>query len=160
MTDWVVSALLALLLTVLAANARAAGAALDSVAEADGCATVAVASTTPAEVGVVAASTVAGCVEFDSDLAGGDVDCWASGAGVGVLGVVGSGTTTGTVGALDGPGVSAPVVPSSGSVLTGAAAAVDPPGSVAAVCAPPLLLMVTPDATWVVDDVVPDVAVG
>jgi hypothetical protein len=50
------------------------------------------------------------------------------------------------VGSLDGAGVSAPVVPSSGSVLTGAAA-VDPSGSVAVVCAPPLLLMVTLDAT-------------
>jgi hypothetical protein len=31
------------------------------------------------------------------------------------------------------------------------------PDSVVPECAPPLLLMVTPDETWVVDDVVPDV---
>jgi hypothetical protein len=34
---------------------------------------------------------------------------------------------------------------------------VDVPDSVVPDCAPPLLLMVTPDETWVVDDVVPDV---
>jgi hypothetical protein len=45
------------------------------------------------------------------------------------------------------------MVPSSGSGAGG----VDACASVVLVCAPPLLLMVTPDATWVLDDVVPDV---
>ncbi|MFC7672783.1 hypothetical protein ACFQWH_06860 [Mycolicibacterium sp. GCM10028919] len=47
------------------------------------------------------------------------------------------------------------MVPSSGSGAGG----VDACASVVLVCAPPLLLMVTPDATWVLDDVVPDVDV-
>jgi hypothetical protein len=84
--------------------------------------------------------TVAECVEFDSFLAGVDVSCSDSGADVagGVLGTVGSGTTTGTVGSLDG------------------AVLVDELGSVVPVCAPPLLLTVTPGATSALDDVAPD----
>jgi hypothetical protein len=37
--------------------------------------------------------------------------------------------------------------------------AVDPCDSVVLACAPPLLPMVTPDDTWVLEDVVPDVFV-
>ena len=131
------------------ANACAAGTALDSVADADGCATVAAAATTPTEAGAVAALTVTGCVEFDSFLAGVDAVCSGSGADVagGVLGAVGSGTTTGTVDSLDGAGVSTPLV------------LVDELGSVVLVCAPPLLLTVTPGATSALDDVAPDVCV-
>ena len=77
-TVWFVSALLA----VSTSNACAVGAALDSVTVADGCATVATSSITPTEVGVVAALTAAECVEFDSGLAGVDVVCSVSGAGV------------------------------------------------------------------------------
>jgi hypothetical protein len=137
------------LLAVVTFNACAVGAALDSVSVADGCAAVA-AATTAAEVGAVAAATVAGCVEFDSFLAGVDVGCSGSGADVagGVLGAVGSGTTTGTVGSLDGAGGSTPLV------------LVDELGSVVLVCAPPLLLTVTPGATWSVDDVALVVVVG
>ncbi|MBP1819613.1 hypothetical protein [Mycobacterium sp. OAE908] len=40
------------------------------------------------------------------------------------------------------------------------AGGVDAAGSVVLVCAPPLLLTVTPGPTWVVDDVVPDVDVA
>ncbi|WP_319456489.1 MULTISPECIES: hypothetical protein [unclassified Mycobacterium] len=88
---------------MLTFNACAVGAALDSVSFADGCAAVA-AATTPGEGSVlVAAVTVAECVEFDSFLAGVDVGCSGSGADVagGVLDAVGSGTPTGTVGSLD-----------------------------------------------------------
>jgi hypothetical protein len=138
-TVWDVSALLA----VVTFNACAAGTALDSESFADGCATVA-AATTSAEAGVVAALTVAGCVEFDSFLAGVDVGCSGSGADVagGVLGAVGSGTTTGTVGSLDGAGGSTPLV------------LVDELDCVVLVCAPPLLLTVTPGATSALVDVV------
>jgi hypothetical protein len=81
---WVVSALLA----VLTVNACAVGAALDSVTVVDDFATVAPTSATPTEGGVVVALTVAECVEFDLGLAGVDVVCSVSGAGVagGVLG--------------------------------------------------------------------------
>jgi hypothetical protein len=77
-TVWVVSALLA----ALTVNACAVGTALDSVTVADGCATVTTTSTTPTEVGVVVALTVAECVEIDSVLAGVDVVRSVSGAGV------------------------------------------------------------------------------
>ena len=82
-TVWVVSALLA----VFTVNACAVGAALDSVTDADGFATVETTSATPAEVGAVAALTVADSVESDPVLAG-DVVCSASGVVVagGVLG--------------------------------------------------------------------------
>jgi hypothetical protein len=72
---WVVTALREV-------NTCAVGAALDSVTVADGSASVASASTTPTAVGVVAALTVAECVEFDSGLAGVDGNCSVSGAGV------------------------------------------------------------------------------
>jgi hypothetical protein len=61
------------------------------VTEADGCATVASASTTPLVAGVVdavvdddgvVALTVAECVEFDSGSTGVDVVCSVAGAGV------------------------------------------------------------------------------
>jgi hypothetical protein len=125
-------------------NACAVGTAFGSVSDADGGATAA-AATAPAEVGVVAALTATGCVAFDSFLAGADVGCSGAGADVagGVLGAVGSGITTGTVGSLDGGG-STPLV------------LVDELGSVVLVCAPPLLLTVTPGATSALEDVAPD----
>jgi hypothetical protein len=52
------------------------------VTVADGCATVATTSTTPTEDGVVGTLTVAECAELDSVLAGVDVVCSVSGAGV------------------------------------------------------------------------------
>ncbi|MFL6081767.1 MAG: hypothetical protein ACJ74F_00870 [Mycobacterium sp.] len=69
-------------LAVLVLNACAVGPALDSVTLADGFARIPWTSTTPTEVGVVAALTVAECVEFDSVLAGVDAGCSVSGAGV------------------------------------------------------------------------------
>ena len=74
---------------------------------------------------VVAALTVAVCLEFDSVFAGVVFG--------GVLGCVGS-TVSPVVGSLDFGSVSTPLV-----------------------CAPPLLLTVTPEPTSVLDDVVPDV---
>jgi hypothetical protein len=81
---WVVSALLA----VLTVNACAVGAALGSMTVVDCFAAVVPTSTPPTGVGVVVALTVAECVEFDLGLAGVDVVCSVSGAGVagGVLG--------------------------------------------------------------------------
>ena len=87
-TDWVVSALLA----VLTVNACAVAAAVDLVTVADGCALVVTTFAAPTEVvgddGAAGALTAAECVEFDSGLAGVDAGCSASGAGVagGVLG--------------------------------------------------------------------------
>jgi hypothetical protein len=70
------------LLAVLVVNACAVGTARDSVSVADGCAAVATTLTAPTEVAGVVALTVAECVEFDSVLAGVDVGCSVSGAGV------------------------------------------------------------------------------
>lgn len=63
-----------------------------------------------------------------------------------------------TVGVLDSGCVSTPLAAVDGGALADAGAddAGDP---IAPVCAPPLLLMVTPDATWTDEDVVPDVFV-
>jgi hypothetical protein len=84
---------------------------------------------------VVVALTVAECLEFDSVLAGVGSGVWVAG---GVLGVVGS-VDCPAVGSLD-----------FGSVSTGLAVPV---------CAPPLLLTMTPEPTSVLDDVAPDVVV-
>jgi hypothetical protein len=151
---WVVNALLA----VVTLNACAVGAALDSAVVADACATGATTSRTPTEVGVVATLTVADCVDLDSLLAGVDVGCCVSGAAVagGVLGSVGAGVTPESVGSLDCDCVSTPLVLVGGWTLAVSGAG-DTTGSVPLVTAPPLLLTVTPDATWVVDDVAPDV---
>jgi hypothetical protein len=94
----------------------------------------------------VVAFTVAGCVEFDSVSAGVDVVGSVSGAGVagGVLGSVGS--VVSSAGSLESGGGSTTLVSSSVSALVGVGA-VDASDSVALVCAPPLLLMVTSDAT-------------
>jgi hypothetical protein len=102
------------------------------------------------------ALTAAGSAEFDFVLAGVGVGCSASGAGVvgGVLGAGGSAVSPEATGSLDSGWVSTPLVSSSDSPL-GGAGAVDACDSVALVCAPPLLLMVTPDAVEVDDDVVP-----
>ncbi len=141
---WVVGALL----VVLACNACAVSAELDSVTVADDCvsaATTWLAPTVLVDVEGVVAFTVAGCVEFDSVSVGVDVNGSASGAWVagGALGSVGS--VVSPAGSLESGGVSTPLVPSSGSAPVGAGT-VDVPDSVL-LCAPPLLLMVTPDAT-------------
>jgi hypothetical protein len=157
-TVWVVDALL----VVLACNACAVSAALDSVADAGGCvsaATTWLAPTVLVDVVGVVAFTVAGCVEFDSVSAGFEVvgsgfGAWVSG---GVLDSAGS--VVSSAGSLESGGVSTPLVSSSGSVLVGVGAvgAVDASDSAVLVCAPPLLLMVTPGATCSDDDVAPDV---
>jgi hypothetical protein len=153
---WVVSALL----VVLACTVCAVSAALDSVTVADDCVspeTTWLASTVLVDAEGVVAFTVAGCVEFDSVSGGLDITGSASGAWVagGVLGSVGSVVSPEPVGSLVSGGVSTPLVSSSGSVLVGAGAA-GASDSVVLVCAPPLLLMVTPEATCSDDDVVPD----
>jgi len=143
-TVWVVSSLL----SVFTWTARAVGAALDSVTVADGCATVATTWPAPTVLVGVVAFTVAECVEVDSLGAGVDVVSSVCGAGVagGVLESVGSVVSPAAAGSLESRGVSTPLVSSSGSALVGAGT-VDAPDSVVLVCAPPLLLMVTPEAT-------------
>jgi hypothetical protein len=91
---------------------------------------------------------VAECFEFDSLFVGADV---GSGVDVadGVLGGVGSAVSREAAGSLDFVGVSTPPVEPD----AGAAGALD---SAVLLCAPPLLLTVTPDPTSVLDDVVPD----
>jgi hypothetical protein len=124
---------------------------------AEGCSAVATTPTAPTVDVGVAAVAVAGCVEFDSGSAGVDEARSASGAGVaGGVGLVGAGASPEAVGSLDWGGVSTPLASSRGSGLVdvGAVGASD---SVVLVCAPPLLPMVTPDATWSDEDVVPDV---
>jgi hypothetical protein len=97
---------------------------------------------TPTEAAVVAAVTVAEGVEFESFFEGDD-----AGLGVSAAAVLGAETSVG--GVLCGVG----------SVSSVAAAPFEV-GSVATApeCAPPLLLIVTPGATSVVDDVALDVA--
>jgi hypothetical protein len=95
----------------------------------------------------VAAVTVAGCVEFDS--VSGEVDVTGSASGAGVAGgVLGSaGSVVSPAGSPESGGISTAVVSTSGGssiVGVGAVAASD---SAVLLCAPPLLLMVTPDAT-------------
>jgi hypothetical protein len=147
-TAEVVSALLA---AAVASNVFAAGAAVESVTVADGW----VAPTEVAGVDevvlsdVVAALTVTECFEFGSVLAGVDVGSGVEVAG-GVLGSVGSAVSPEAAGSLDFGSVSTPlVVPDAG--------AVGAPDSVVLVCAPPLLLTVTPEPTSVLEDVVPEV---
>jgi hypothetical protein len=140
-TAAVVSALL-----VLAANAFAADTSLGSVPFADGCVTVVVDETLVVGDFVVAASTVVDCVGFDPLFAGVD-GCSGSGADVsgGVVGAVGAAVSPESAGSLDFGGVSTTL------------GTVDDSGSVVLVCAPPLLLTVTPVPIWVLDDVAPDV---
>jgi hypothetical protein len=71
---------------------------------------------------------------------------------------VGSAVSPEAVGSVDFGWVSTTLVSSSDSALVDVGA-VDVADSVVLVCAPPLLLMVTPDSTWVLEDVVPDVFV-
>jgi len=101
-------------------------------------------------MGVVAvvALTVAECVSLDSVSAGVDVVGSVCSAGVagGVLESVDSVGLPAAAGSLESGGISTPLVSSSGSALVGAGT-VDAPDSVVLVCAPPLLLMVTPEAT-------------
>jgi hypothetical protein len=97
---------------------------------------------------VPAASTVAECFEFDSLLVGVDVCSGVDVAG-GVLDCVGAAVSPEAAGSLDFGSVSMPlVVPDAG--------AAGAPDSVVLVCAPPLLLTVTPDPTSVLEDVVPE----
>jgi hypothetical protein len=141
---WVVSALLA-----LTSDTFATGAALELVTVADDCVAVATALTAPAEVvgddGVVVALTVAECFEFDSVL-GLDVVCSVSGAGfgAGVLRRLGSEASP-AAGSLD-----------FGCVSTSLAPFGNASESVVPACASPLLLTVTPAATWADEDVAPD----
>jgi hypothetical protein len=160
---------LSALLAVLTVNACAAGNALDAVAAADDWAT---ASATPTECvdddadetvtgddDVVATLTVAECVEFDPVLAVVDVVCSASGAEVagGAHGWVVSVTSPEPVGVGSGCGTTTLVPVGDGTLAD--AGGFDACDSVVLACAPPLLLTVTPDATWSVDDVAPDVFV-
>jgi hypothetical protein len=143
---WVVSALL----IVLVDNVCAAGTEIDSVTVADGSGALATVSVTSVEFGVVEALTVtAEGVEFDSGLVVFEVVCSDVGA-------VGSVVSTGTDGWLDVGGTSTTLVSSGDSGLAGVGGA-DSSASVVLVCAPPLLPMVTPVATSVLDDVLPDV---
>jgi hypothetical protein len=71
---------------------------------------------------------------------------------------VGSAVSPEAVGSVDFGWVSTTLVSSSDSALVDVGA-VDVADSVVLVCAPPLLLIVTPDSTWVLEDVVPDVFV-
>jgi hypothetical protein len=150
----VVSALLA----VLATNEFVSG-TVDFVTVADGCVTVAAASTPPTEVvgfdEAVGDDVVAGCAESDLVFTEVGVVGWVSGSEVngGVLGCVGSDTRREPV-ALDSGSVSTSLVVVEGA---GDIGVVEAPESVASVCAPPLLLTVTPDPTSVLDDVAPDV---
>jgi len=71
---------------------------------------------------------------------------------------VGSGVSPEAAGSLDFGWASTTLVSSRDWALVDFGA-VDASDSVVLVCAPPLLLTVTPDATWVLDDVAPDVFV-
>jgi hypothetical protein len=143
------------LLAVLADNAWAVGAVVDSVTVADGCATSCT-STVDVVVdeavtdGVVTALAVTECFESDPLLSAVDVDsvCGADVAG-GVAGVAGVAGAAGFAG-VAGVSVSAGM---------GGIAGVAGVAGVAVLWAPPLLLMMTPGATSVVDDVVLDVFV-
>jgi hypothetical protein len=153
---------------VLTVNACAPGNALDAAAAADDWAT---ASATPTECvdddadetvtgddDVVATLTVAECVEFDPVLAVVDAVCSASGAEVAgeALGWVVS-VTSEPVGVGSGCGTTTLVPVGDGTLAD--ATGFDACDSVVLACPPPLLLTVTPDATWSVDDVAPDVFV-
>jgi hypothetical protein len=71
---------------------------------------------------------------------------------------VGSAVSPEAAGSVEFWWLSTPLVPSSDSALVDVRA-VDVADAVVLVCAPPLLLIVTPDSTWVLEDVVPDVFV-
>jgi hypothetical protein len=90
--------------------------------------------------GAVTALEVGACFEFDSDSARLDVGCSGSGAGV--------------TGNSDWVSVSLAFCVDSALVDAAGVVAAD---SVVLVCAPPLLLTVTPGPTWALDDVAPDV---
>lgn len=138
------------LLVVLAVNAFAADATFGSVTFADGwvAATEAACDDDAVVNDVLGAVTVAECFEFDSLLVGVDVGSGVEVAG-GVLGCMGSAVSPEAAGSLDFGSVSTPPAEPD----AGAAGA---PDSVVLMCAPPLLLTVTPDPTSVLDDVVPD----
>jgi hypothetical protein len=152
-TVWLVDALF----EVLTVTACAVGTAVDSVSDADGFATVATTFSAPMEAAGVVVFPVAECAESDSVLAGVDVACSGSGLVGAVLGE--DSPVSPEAGSLDSGWVSTPLGSSSNSEPA-VVGAVDASGSVALVCAPPLLLIVTSDPTWVDEDVVPDVAVS
>ena len=137
------------LLAVLTVNACAAGATVDSATFVDGwVAATEVPCDDDAVVNdVLAELTVAECFEFDSLVVGIDVGSGVEVAGA-VLGCVGSAVSPEAAGSLDFGSVSTPPAEPD----AGAAGA---PDSVVLLCAPPLLLTVTPDPTSVLDDVVP-----
>jgi hypothetical protein len=140
-TIWVGNAVLA----VLAEKACAARAVLGSVIVVDGFVATLTASTELAgDDGNAVALPVAAWAESDSVLAGVDVGCSVSGAGA-AGGVLGTGSAVSPeAGSLGSDSVSTPLVSSSDSSL-GDVGAVDGFDSVVLVCAPPLLLMVTPE---------------
>lgn len=150
------------LLAESATTVVAVGATLDAVAVADGCVTAEITATAGVvfeeslDDGVVTALTMSECVESDPDLAGVDVGCSASAVGaVGVvLGSEGSIVSPEPAGAPDVDWPSTTLAPFVDSPLAGVAVEASDP--VALVCAPPLLLTATPDATSVVEEVVPD----
>jgi hypothetical protein len=139
------------LLVVLTVNAFAADAPFGSVTFADGwvAAATEVACDDDAVVNdALGALMVAECFEFDSLLVGVDVGPGVEVAG-GVLGCAGSAASPEAAGSVDFGSVSAPPAEPD----AGAAGA---PDSLVPLCAPPLLLTVTPNPTSLLDDVVPD----
>jgi hypothetical protein len=129
-TARVVSAALAVLIESVCAT----GATFDWATFADGCAAVVTTFAAPTDVvgvGAVAVATVVVCDDFDSVFAGVEVGC--------------SGASPEAAGSFD-----------FGSVWTPVASFVD---SAVPVCAPPLLLTVTPEPTSVLEDVAPEVVV-
>jgi hypothetical protein len=133
LTTVAVSALLA----VVAVKVLALGAAVDSVVVADETLFVIDETLVVGDAGSVVALSVADCVEFDLSLA----DVTVDGGGLGSVGSAVSPEPTSSLGF--------------GCVST-ALGGVAVPDSAVLVCAPPLLLTVTPDDTSSVADVTPD----
>ena len=139
-TGVVTAAVVSVLLAVMAVKAFALGAAVDSVVAADEVLFVIDATLVVGEAGSVAALTVVDCVDFDFGLADVTVDG-------GVLGSVGSAVSPESASSLG-----------FGCVST-ALGGVEVSDSAVPVCAPPLLLTVTPEDTSSVADVAPEVFV-
>jgi hypothetical protein len=139
----VTAAVVSALPVAAAASVVADGAALECVTAVEDCVTVVVDETLVSGDSVVAVPTVAECV--DPLFVGVDVSS-GSGAEIsgGALGSVGAAVSPEPAGLLDCGGASTTLE------------AVDAVGSLVPVCAPPLLLTVTPEATWSVEDVTPE----
>ena len=148
------------LLAAVLLNVCAVDTATDSATVATGCVAVETTSTTSAgAVDDDVVFTTADWVEFDLLPTGVVVVCSASSAGV----AGGVSCRTGSVGAT---GVTGPAgntsAPSAISCVSDALGdgSVEACDSAVLVCAPPLLLTVTPGATWVLDDVLPELRGG